>query len=350
MTNALARRGSRALHRTGPWPRAAGAAALVLSALALSACGGGGVGGRTATKSQATTTAAATNGSTTTSAATTHAAGGPGGASGAAFAGPAASGTIASISGDTLEVQNAQSGQTTVDVTAKTRISATTDVTLAAVEPGDCLTASGTKSSGSGLAATSVALVGATGGSCTAFGQGGAQRGGRFGFERSRSGTFTRPTGSGGSSPARPVDVRTVTGTVKSVSGSTIEVSGFLRSFRFSPGAATSSSTSTTRPAATMIAVTVGRSTRYEKLGTATFASLKVGECATAFGTANDIGAVTADRLSVTPATGGSCGSGLAGGGGGGFFGGRYPGAGAGVATPGAPAATGSLVSPGAAS
>lgn len=349
MTNMLARQGGRALRRAGPGPRAAGVAVLVLSAAVLSACGGG--SGQAAAKSQATTTLAAASGPTTT---TARASAGPAGA-GAAFTGPAASGTIASISGDTLEVQNTQSGQTTVDLTTKTRISATAEVTLAAVKAGDCVTASGTKGSGTGLAATSVTLVARTGGSCTAFGQPGAQRDGRFGFERSGgggftrpTGTFTRPTGSGGSPPARPADLRTVTGTVKSVSGSTIEVSGFLRSFRFSPGAGTSTST-TVRPAATTIAVTVGSATRYQRVGTATVASLKVGECATAFGSSNDIGAVTATRLSVAPATGGSCDTGFGAGGAG--FGGRFPGGGAAGNPAGVPAGTAAVpVNPGAAS
>ncbi len=365
MTNALARRRGRAWRRTGPGPQAAGAAVLVLSAAVLSACGGAGGSGQVAVKSQATTTGAVTSGSTTggstttTSAATAWASGRPGGGARATFAGPAASGTIASISGNSLEVQNTQSGQTTVEVTAKTRISATADVTLSAVKPGECVTASGTRSAGSGgsgLAATSVVLVSGTGGSCTAFGQGG----GRYGSERSgRAGTFTRPTGSRGSLPARLADVRTVTGTVKSVSGTTIEVSGFLRSFHLSSGAATSKSTtatsttatSTTRPAATTIAVVVGGTTRYQRVGTATVASLKVGECATAFGSANAIGAVTATRLSVAPPTGGSCDTGLGVGGGAGFFGGRLPAAGAGSQALGAPAGTGSaLVNTGAAS
>ena len=67
-----------------------------------------------------------------------------------------ASGEIACISGDTLEVRNPETGQTTVKVTAKTSITATVAVTLKAVENGSCITASGVKAKNGALDATTV--------------------------------------------------------------------------------------------------------------------------------------------------------------------------------------------------
>ncbi|HET9059560.1 MAG TPA: hypothetical protein VFN61_06540 [Acidimicrobiales bacterium] len=117
---------------------------------------------------------------------------------------------------------------------------------------------------------------------------------------------------------------------------------------RFSGSGSTTASTVTrgsTRasvPVRSIIAVVISPSTKYEKIGPGSLSSLKTGECATAFGTANDIGAVTATRVSVSPAPAGGCPSAGAGGdfglfGGFGGFRGGGNGPASGVA-PGAPA------------
>ena len=70
--------------------------------------------------------------------------------------------------------------------------------------------------------------------------------------------------------------------------------------------------------------VVVSSKTRYSKTEKVTAGALKVGECATAFGSTNDIGVVSATRLTVTQPVGGSCTTGF------GFR--TRPGAGAGSA------------------
>ena len=99
---------------------------------------------------------------------------------------PAASGTIASVAGNVLEVQSPQSGQTTVNVSSKTVITATVSVTESVVVKGTCISATGTKGSGGSVDATTVALFAATKGQCTrgGFGAGGAGGGFRFGEAR----------------------------------------------------------------------------------------------------------------------------------------------------------------------
>jgi hypothetical protein len=252
---------------------------------------------------------------------------------------PAASGTIASIQGGTLEVQSPQSGQTTVKITAKTLITATVKASLSSVRAGACITATGTKGAKGAVAAADVVIQAAVKGSCRAGGGfGGVVR--RAGFAGSGGGapTGTRPP----TAVSRPANFATASGKVLSVSSGAIKVSGFSRSFSGTfPGRAPSSTAAPkVKPVAKTVTVTVKSSTRYSKLEAGSAKSLKVGECATAFGTANNIGAVTATRLSVSPAPAGGCTSGF-GGGPGGFRGALAAAPGATAVTAGiAPAAT----------
>jgi hypothetical protein len=55
------------------------------------------------------------------------------------------------------------------------------------------------------------------------------------------------------------------------------------------------------------ITVTVSGLTTYSKTEMAKASSLRIGECATAYGSTNDIGTLTAARLTVTQATGIGC-------------------------------------------
>lgn len=242
-----------------------------------------------------------------------------------AFAGPAASGKISYVSGNSLEVQNAETGQTTVDISSKTAITATVAVSLKAVASGSCITATGTKAKSGAIDATTITLVAASGGKCGVggfrSGRGAATGGGNF-----------RPRTTGSSGATRhftvPANTATAFGKVTSVSGSTVSIEGTMFSFSAAGKSASSSkkSTSTTVPKATKVMVDVSSKTKYLKTGTGSAKSLKVGECATAFGSTSSIGAVTATRLSVTPATGGTCGFG------GGFGGGGFSGPGGGAA------------------
>ena len=225
--------------------------------------------------------------------------------------GPAASGEIAYISGDTLEVRNPETGQTTVRVSAKTSITATVTVTLKAVEKGSCITASGVKAKDGALDATTVTLIAVRGGRC-----GGGLRVGA----RSETGNFPSRTARSGT-PRRhftpPANAATAFGKVIAVGGSKVTVEGTMVSFSaLDRSSSTSKKTiSKTVPKAKELAVEVSSKTRFLKTAIASRESLKVGECATAFGSTNNIGAVSATRLSVSPATSTGCGFG------GGFFG-----------------------------
>jgi hypothetical protein len=234
---------------------------------------------------------------------------------------PAASGMIASVSGNVLEVQSPQSGQTTVNVSSKTAITATVSVSESDVAKGTCISATGTKGSGGAVDATAVSLFAATKGECTrGFGAGGVGRpgGGTFRF---RGGT--PPGGTSGTRPRttfkRPANFASAMGKVTSKSGTKIGVEAVTVTF------AKGKVTTKTGPKT----VDVSKSTKYTKTERSTTSALKVGECVTATGSTNNIGAVSATTLIVTPATSSGCSAFGFGGFGGGFGGPGGPGGGA---------------------
>lgn len=237
--------------------------------------------------------------------------GGSGGRSGppAAFR-PSAFGMIATVSGDTLEVQNAQTGQTTVNLSSKTIITATVSVNESGVTKGTCISATGTKGSGGSVKANNVAIFSATKGECArGFGAGG---GGGFRFTRG-----TAPTRTSGTRPPtnfkRPANFATASGKVTSKSGSKIDVQAVT--FSVSKGKVTTKTGPKT--------VDVSKSTKYSKSERVAAGSLKTGECVTATGSTNSIGAVSATTLTVTKATSSGCPTAGGFGGFGGGFGGR---------------------------
>jgi hypothetical protein len=216
---------------------------------------------------------------------------------------PAASGMIASVSGNILEVQSPQAGQTTVNLSSKTVITATVSVGLSDVKTGGCISATGTKGSGGSIDAANVMLFSATKGTCVrgfGFGAGGGS-GGAGGFPRTTRGTFpTRTSGTGGGRTfKRPANFATASGKVTSVSGAKIKVDAVSFSF----------SSKTKKPTVTTSSkmVSVSKSTKYSKSERVTSGSLKVGECVVATGSTNSIGAVAATTLIVTQPTSSGC-------------------------------------------
>jgi len=237
---------------------------------------------------------------------------------------PAASGKITSISGKTLEVLSEENGQTTVDLTPKTAITATVTVRLGAVKAGTCITATGTKGKNGEVNATSIMIEPSTKGNC------GLARFAGSGFPGSgASGHFSFPTGSKPKTKfVRPANLATATGKVISVSGTTITVAAITFSGKTTGSAhakaknAARKAVSKHRKTVTKVSVKVttsrktvkvSTSTKYLKTEAGTASALRVGECATAFGSTNDIGAVTATRLSVSPATAAGCAGGFGG-------------------------------------
>jgi hypothetical protein len=272
------------------------AAGVPAAVLLLVACGGGG-----SSTSAAAPVAAASSAA--------PAAGGGGG-----NRGPAASGEIAAVSGTTMQVQDTSS-QTAVTWSSSTRFTKSERTALAA---GYCVTATGTPGSGAdALTATTVRVV-ATSGSCTVTRPGGANgtpfprpSGGARPSGRTRPSGGARPSGAPGGG-----NFATAFGTVKSVSGSTVTLSGTVRTggqFGRSPGATPSAT-----PAATTVTLTLASSATVERTVAGTGADAKVGLCATAIGKADSTGTVAATTISLTPKGANGCTGGF----------GRFPGGG----------------------
>jgi hypothetical protein len=226
------------------------------------------------------------------------------GGSGGAPAIPGASGLIAAASPGTLQVQSA-TAQTTVVYTATTKFTA---VTAGHVAAGDCVTVTGAPAAGSAkaLTATSARILAKVNGACPATGAGAGFGGG--GFARRPSGA---PTGapSGGSGARRAF--ASATGTVNSVSGSTILLTGVLR------GGQNAASTPASPASPATITVTLPTSATVTQTVSATSAAAVVGQCATAIGPANDVGAITAKSITISTPGPTGCRAGFGG------FGGR---------------------------
>jgi hypothetical protein len=213
---------------------------------------------------------------------------------------PGTVGTAASVSGSSLEVQNPTSGQVTVTFTATTAITETVTVTSKDVTVGSCVTVAD-QPSASGAAtrsvtATSVTISAPVKGTCTgAGGFGGFGRGQGGSSPRPSFSPRPRPSGSRGASG--PGSFGGANGKVTSVSAS-----GFVVQGR-NPAAGTNTS----------ITVTTTATTKYLKTVTAGPSALKVGQCITAVGTANSIGAVAARSIRISQPGPNGCVSGFGG-------------------------------------
>lgn len=251
---------------------------------------------------------------------------------------PGVSGTIAAVSGKTLQVQSA-SAQTAVSYTDATVFTTTTSATLADVVAGVCVaviefggpTAAGTSTAPSTAAPGSTAAAAAgsrvtitdpTNGACTAQGFGGFgpnQPSGAAGASGAAAPTSGNGP-SGASADGRGArNGQAVFGLVTAVGGSSITMTD-------SSGA---SQTATVTAASTYSKTTAGNSSE-----------LVVGQCARAVGPEDSSGAVAATSIVVSAPAQGGCNVGAGGqagfGGQGGFGGngrGNRPGGGAAAST-----------------
>ena len=264
-------------------------AAGVALAVILSACGGGG----------------ASNAASTTP--TTRGGSNPGPGSGGSF--PGTFGQIAAVSGSSMEVQNPQNGQVTVSWTSSTRFSKTVNVSLSSLTANDCVTVVGTTAN-SQLTATTVAVsqpdssgscTGRAGGTGAGGGAGGTGLGGRF-----RTGA--PPAGSVPNRPAAAASFGMARGKVTSVSPTALVIFGTTSSGFRGRG----STTSTSVPDSS-VTVQVNSSTRYTETQTASASDVAVNECATATGTTDSTGAVTANTIRISPAGPTGCTTGFGG-------------------------------------
>ncbi len=236
--------------------------------------------------------------------------GAPGGGGGAPGAGvfPGASGLIAAASPGTLQVQSA-TAQTTVVYTASTTFSRVAPGHLAA---GDCVTVTGAPESGSaqGLTATSVRILAKVNGTCPATEAGGGfpGRGGGGGFAQRPSGA---PSGGPSGGPSAGSGARrsfaSAIGTVSSIAGSTVLVDGVLRNGPSPAGSATP-------PAPSTITVTLDAAATVTETVAATSAAAVVGQCASAIGPADSVGAITAKSITITAPGPNGCRTGFGGG------------------------------------
>jgi hypothetical protein len=240
---------------------------------------------------------------------------GPGAGRGGLGGGPPATfGTLAEITGNSLEVQNQTTGQVTVTFSAGTGFSQTRTVPLSALKVGDCVSVvaartsaapsataapPATPSSGApptSFTATSVQLSAPVNGSCalTGFGGGG-----------------TRPSGSGrptGSRTAQPSGAPSggnrggFGGFGALASGTIVQLSAETMLVRTIPRG---------QQAGTLDAITLTSATSYSQTEKTTSSALKIGECVTATGTTNSTGTVAATRIALSTAGANGCSSGF---------------------------------------
>jgi hypothetical protein len=179
-----------------------------------------------------------------------------------------------------MEVQNPTTGQVTVTFTAATPITETVAVTSKDVTVGSCVTVIGQPSATRSVTATSVTISAPVNGNCGGAGGFGGPRG-----TRSPNPSFSprpRPTGSrgafgGGFGGGANGKVTSLTATGFVVQGRNL-----------ASGAGTS------------VTVTTTAASKYLKVVTVGPAALKVGECITAAGPANSIGAVAARTIRIS--------------------------------------------------
>jgi len=215
---------------------------------------------------------------------------------------PAASGLIAEIDANTVQVQSQSNGQVAVVVTSKTTYTQTLAATLADVQVGGCVLATAPSSSAnSANGATPPTSITASAVMITAPVQGSCNRGAGFGGAGGTRVPTDRPSDLPTSLPSgRPSGTRTgnflaASGQVTAVNGKVITVQAERRT--------AGSSTSTTYTAI----VTTPSSTTFTKTAAATRSALKVGLCMSAAGTTGSDGTVTATRVAISPPTSTGC-------------------------------------------
>ncbi|WP_162606472.1 DUF5666 domain-containing protein [Jiangella asiatica] len=221
-------------------------------------------------------------------------------------AAPGAAGLVAAVDGTTLQVQS-DSGQVAVTYTDATEITATTEGTAADLAVGSCVVVETEEPAGEETAtevaavAVSVTLAGDDGG-CS---DGGAGNGGPGPVGRPTDRPSGPPTDRPEDAPPRsPDDIagRTI-GVVTAVDGDTftVEATTPVRPFEDEDGAATA------EPTTTEVAVTTSESTAWSVEVVSGPDALVVGSCASALGSADDTGAITATTIAIHPAADGAC-------------------------------------------
>ncbi len=230
-----------------------------------------------------------------------------GGASHAGANRPETTGVIAQLNGSSIFVQNQQAQtQVTVNFNADTRFTQTVAAAAGTLKVGDCVSATAAAASSSAspspsagqsvvthLTATEVTITG-TDLTCT--------RTGGFG-----SGNRTFPSG-GPSAFARPSTGARPSGAPRGNFGSFRDTAfGKVSAVNGTSFVVTSTRGSGSSAKTTEITVTTTGSTTYRQTTAATKADLKVGLCASAIGTTDDTGAVTARSITLIQKSSNGC-------------------------------------------
>jgi hypothetical protein len=226
------------------------------------------------------------------------------------------------VSASSLEVQNPANGQVTVTFTKATAISDEVAATSRDVTVGSCVTVIGQPPAGgaaSGSAdrsvtATTVTVSSPVNGNCGAAGGfgGGAGFGGPRGNFTPNPSFSARPRPSGSRGAFGNGGFGGANGKVTSLSASGFVVQG--RAPR--AGASPRASASPGAGADISVTVTITAATKYAKVVTAKPSAFKVGECITALGQADSIGAVAARTIRISQPGPNGCVTGFGGRGG----------------------------------
>lgn len=213
---------------------------------------------------------------------------------------PGAFGTIAAISGRTLQVQNKVTGQVAVTYTATTSISAEVKASLKDAKVGSCVVVTSadsapSQSAGSPITASAVRIHPKTNGTCGLRGPGGPGGGQGQRKFRPSGAPSTRPTDLPGDGARRIAFGLSGEVTALTSHGFTVAATR--------PPADGSSASPTTSP----VSVVVTDDTTYTTTRKATPTALKVGRCLQASGRTDDTGAVTATSLTVSDPVDGQC-------------------------------------------
>jgi hypothetical protein len=229
---------------------------------------------------------------------------------------PPTSGSVAAISGSSMEVRNQQSGQVTVNWTPSTTFSQVASVPSSSAAAGDCVTVSGSSSKGT-ITAKTVTISQPTAGKCNSGGSGGS---GGFGGGARPGGASGRPAGGfpggrpgGATGGRRPGfggsgNVGFASGTVKSATSTSLVISG-ISSASITKNAKSSKKPATPKTATVKVKTT--SSTTYSENQAAASTNLAVGDCVTAAGSSDSTGAVSATTVRITSTGGQTCTTGF---------------------------------------
>jgi hypothetical protein len=200
---------------------------------------------------------------------------------------PGAFGTVAAVSGSSLEVQNPTTGQVTVNVTPTTTFTQTVPGAASDLVAGVCVAANGAPGGstpqGQPFTARTVTISQPGANGCTA----GAGGFGAFGPRAGTGGGGGSTTAPGGNGNRNANGARRFNGAFGKVASTSLPSFVVQRTDRNGAGATTT--------------VTTDASTTFTKVVGASQSNLATGQCVAAVGPSDQTGAVTANSIAIRP-------------------------------------------------